>query len=236
VDGFDLDAQIALTHSWTWLFGPSGAGKTTLLRVLCGLTQPDSGKIILGRQTLCDSVEGIHLATHERGIGMVMQQPLLFPHMTVEENLRFAIAEVGRQAGKDLSGAFDPRGQIHVLLERFHIAALAGKKPTSLSGGERQRVALARAIAAPARMLLLDEPLTGLDMAMREELMTTLRSLLARRGIPVLAVTHDVGEVFSNPAEVLLMEDGRITAQGRAETVLAGHRTLLLERLNAAKS
>jgi molybdate transport system ATP-binding protein len=233
LDGFDLNAQISLTQPWTWLFGPSGAGKTTLLRILCGLTRPNSARIQLGREIICDTIEGIYIPTHQRGIGMVMQQPLLFPHWTVEQNIRFALTEQSRLIGNEMAGAFDDQGKLAVLLERFHIAPLAAKKPDSLSGGERQRVVLARAVAAPAKFMLLDEPLTGLDISLRDELMTALRSLLARRGTPVFAVTHDASEVFSSRAEVLVIDAGRITAQGPPETVLAAQRTLLLDRLQA---
>jgi len=230
-NGFELDAQLALSHSWTWLLGPSGSGKTTLLRILCGLTRPHLARIVLGRETLCDSVERVYIPAHLRGVGMVMQQPMLFPHLTVEQNIKFALAEESRFTRKEMLGAFDEKGRLGALLERFHIAGLAKKKPYGLSGGERQRVALARAVAAPAKMLLLDEPLTGLDTPLRDELMSSLQGLLARRGTSVLAVTHDVGEVFSSPSEVMTIEAGKITAQGTPKTVLAAQRARLLETL-----
>ena len=229
--GFELDAQIALSHSWTWLFGPSGAGKTTLLRMLCGLERPQAGSIILGREQLTDTLRNFQKPTCERGIGLVMQEPLLFPHWTVAQNLLFAMEQTSRTSGKEMTGAFDERGKLDVLMERFRIGHIAKKKPVEISGGEKQRVALARAVAAPAMLLLLDEPLTGLDATLREELMTTLRSLLARRGTPVLAVTHDVGEVFSIPGEVMTMEEGRIVEQGPAKIVLAKQREQLLQKL-----
>jgi molybdate transport system ATP-binding protein len=223
-----LDVAFELTHPWTILFGPSGSGKSTILRAIAGLIRPEHAKITLRRrnehQIVADTSAKILVSPHQRFVRWSAQRPALFPHMTVRDNLRFATAA---SPDRDLTIASH--------LERFHIAHIANRLPDKLSGGEQQRASIARAAcSSEGRLLLLDEPFTGLDATLRDELVADLQSFLAETGTPVLSVTHDISEAFQLNAEVLKLHSGRITAQGPAAIVLAEERTRLLAQLNVA--
>jgi molybdate transport system ATP-binding protein len=208
-----LEVQFELTRPWTVLFGPSGSGKSTILRVIAGLLPPAFGRIVLGATTLLDTEAGVNVDPHLRGTPVAPQSPSLFPHLTVGQNLEFG-------------GGFDPR-----LAAVFGIDGLMSKRPAQLSGGEAQRVNLARAVAARPRLLLLDEPFTGLDLPLRSGLIEHLLGWQQKTGLPILSVTHDVAEVFQLGAEVIQLRDGRVAAQGPVAEVLAADRERLLEDL-----
>lgn len=210
--GLELNVKFALRALSAVLFGPSGAGKTSVLRMIAGLDTPQSGEIALFGKNLAGN------SPQERRVGLVMQQPSLFPHMTIEENVRFAAAAGSVEA-----------------LEEFQLQALAKRRPATLSGGERQRVALARALAAKPQALLLDEPFSAMDAATKEQTMSQLDAWLARNPVPVLFVTHDLSEVFSREAEVVLLDRGVVRDQGAAAIVLAEQRAVLLARLECKK-
>ena len=221
VGSLDLDVQFALTKPWTALFAPSGAGKTTVLRLIAGLERPDAGRVRLRRSsdevTLVDTEAGVFVAPHKRKVRLVAQRPALFPHRDVLWNVQYRM---------------DGAEGLEELLGLCRVEHLREKMPSQLSGGERQRVALARALAtSECRLLMLDEPFSGLEGSLRQDLIGDLRAWLARRGTPVLLVTHDVAEVFAAGAEVLRMESGRIVAVGTAEEVLAGERERVLRVL-----
>lgn len=204
-----LDVAFTLRAPWTVLFGPSGSGKTTILRLVQGLERPDSGRVLLRGK----DVSG--LAAHLRPVRSAAQTPRLFPRMMVGENL-----------------AWGAKGAaLEEVLRLFRLEPLAGKRPAALSGGERQRVAVARAVLAALAtkdaLLLLDEPFTGFDMALRDEVLPDLRSYLRQRQVPVLSVTHDIGEAFLLEAEVVRLAEGRIVEQGPVERVLARERERL---------
>jgi ABC-type sulfate/molybdate transport systems ATPase subunit len=220
-----LQVEFTLTQRRNVLFGPSGSGKTTLLRLLAGLLQPASGSIVLGGLTLTGTAAGVALPPGRRSIGYVTQEPALFPHLSVEANIAFGLHGLPRSVR---------RARVSGLLETFALESLACRMPLRLSGGERQRVALARALAPEPAMLLLDEPFTGLDVPLRERTTLALERYLVARDTLVLAVSHDVAEVYASGAEVLLLEAGRIAAQGPAHQVLAPHRERLLRQLGAA--
>jgi ABC-type sulfate/molybdate transport systems ATPase subunit len=216
--GFALQAEFALRSQWTVLFGASGAGKTTLLRILAGLVQPSNGSICMGNKQLLDTARHVSVAPGSRGIGFVPQQTALFPHLTARENLAFGLhrwTHVARQA------------RIEELLRLFAIEAMADRKPKQLSGGERQRVALAQALAPRPELLLLDEPFNALDMRSRAAIMETLQTI----AVPVLYVSHDLADAWQINADALLLEAGRIAAQGETRTVLASQRDQLLAQL-----
>ena len=180
--------------------------------------------------TLNDSAEGIFVPAHKRMVRMAAQQPGLFPHLTVRQNIAYGARNGSRAASDRASRA----NYIDEAMERFRLGHVAGKFPGQLSGGERQRVNLARAATAPGcRILLLDEPFSGLDLALRDELIANLRAWLAYKGSPVLSVTHDISEVFMTGDEVITLEDGRVAAQGPPEIVLAAQRAQLLRQLKA---
>ena len=222
----EIDATFTLTRPWTILFGCSGSGKSTILRAIAGLLQPDRAKIVIHwkNQALVavDTDAGILLRPHKRPIRWAAQRPALFPHMTVRENLSFA-SEVKHAGGEEA---------IALAMQSFRLGHLASRRGSFLSGGEQQRISIARAaIAANGRLLLLDEPFSGLDTPLRDELLADLQIWAAESGTPILSVTHDISEAFQLNAEVLKLHNGRITAQGPAPTVLAQERTRLLAQL-----
>ncbi len=219
---FSLDVDFTLASPRSVLFGPSGAGKSTLLRLLAGLLEPDQGRVALGPALLTDSARGVFVPPGKRGIGYLTQSAALFPHLSVEDNLAFGLHELGRE---------DRRARVARMLTLFSLEGLARRLPLRLSGGERRRVALARALAPGPAMLLLDEPFTGLDTALREATIAALDRYLEGSATTVLSVSHDVAEVYASGAEVLLLEGGRVTAQGPSRDVLARQRERLLRQL-----
>jgi molybdate transport system ATP-binding protein len=223
----EIDAAFELTQPWTVLFGPSGSGKSTILRAIAGLVRPDQARIavrwIKRPRIVIDTVSDVSMPPHKRPVRWAAQRPALFPHMTVRENLGFA---------SDIKNA-DWNQTIDLVTQCFRLAHFANRKPAMLSGGEQQRVSIARAaIAANGRLLLLDEPFTGLDADLRDELLADLQLWATQTKTPILSVTHDISEAFQLNAEVLKLHNGRITAQGPAATVLAEERIRLLAQLS----
>lgn len=202
---FDLDIDVVCQGSVTAIYGPSGAGKTTLLNLVAGLIRPDSGHVELDGQVLYSSVEGTDQPPEARRLGYVFQDDLLFPHLSVDANLRYGYER--------LTGAerrFDP-GQIVELLE---IGPLLRRRPQHLSGGERQRVALGRALLSSPRMLLMDEPLASLDQGLKSRIIPYLRHVRSDLGIPILYVSHSVAEILELTKQVLVLRDGEVLAHG----------------------
>jgi molybdate transport system ATP-binding protein len=232
-----LQASLVLNSAWTVIFGPSGSGKSSILRAACGLL-PEA-KIEFRRQySGPKSLRAEHLPqmtlagwqnlslrpTHRRALAYAPQHAALFPHLSAGDNIRFP-SQVCEPAVKD-------KALVDDVLTLFNLHSLAERMPAQLSGGERRRVALARAFAVPdGRLMLLDEPFTGLDRALRDELLPRLCTWLTARNIPVLSVTHDVDEVLLLNAEVVRLESGRVVAQGPAREVLAAERDRLLQAL-----
>jgi molybdate transport system ATP-binding protein len=218
------------------LFGPSGSGKTTVLRAIAGFVRPDAGRIVscfYGRDVvMTDTAENIFVKPHRRSVRVAGQGAALFPHLTVRENIAF-----GARSRTDTTAAAKI---VEEAITRFQLRGLAEKFPSMLSGGERQRVAIARAATAAVSLgegsiLLLDEPFTGQDVRLRDELIEELRGWLALMERPVLSVTHDVGETFQLGTEVIKIADGRVVRQGPVAEVLALERERLLEQLNPSK-
>jgi len=213
--GFVLDLDVALAPGFTIVFGPSGAGKTTLLNSIAGLEKPDIGRISIGDTIFFDSERGTEMPVERRKIGYVLQDLALFPHMTAEKNVAYALAGLPRREREQRTAA---------ILEWFRIAPLGPRKPAEISGGERQRVALARALVTGPRVLLLDEPLAGLDAATKSKIIGDLRAWNSEHRIPVVYVTHHRDEVFALGERVLVLEDGRIAAQGTPHEVMTAPR------------
>lgn len=180
------------------LWGPSGAGKTTVLNCIAGLTDPDRGEIHVEGRTVFSPEKGISLPPQERKVGFVFQNFALFPHMTAEENVAFAMPR-----GK--------KGEAAALLERFRIAPLAHRRPSELSGGERQRLALARALAIRPKVLLLDEPFNALDRQTRDETYREFLALRATIDMSVILVTHDRSEAELLGTRIYELRDGEVT-------------------------
>lgn len=219
--GFSLDLAMELRTGWNILFGPSGAGKSTFLRVVAGLLHPDEGLIRIDGEVWFDAAKNVFLPPERRSIGFVAQRPVLFPHLTVAQNVVFG----HRLSSKELAEIAAE------MLALFHCAHLAGRRVTELSGGEQQRVALARAAARKPKILLLDEPFRGLDFELRDSILADLQAWLELSHVPVLAVSHDVAEICQLQAHVTRIEGGKLVASGSADEILAVERRQILRRL-----
>lgn len=200
---FNLRAAAELHAPVTALLGASGAGKTSLLRILAGLDRPERGRITLGDVALFDSHTRKDVAAHRRRVGLVFQQPALWPHLTVRRTITYG----GHR-------------QLDAVIALCELEPLLDRRPHKLSGGERQRVALARALTAAPRALLLDEPWTGLDQARRDAVVTLLSRVGATLDIPLVIATHDLGTALCMTDHVALMDAGTLVAHGPTDLVL----------------
>lgn len=208
---FELDLR---SKGTTVLFGPSGSGKTTLLRMLAGLDRPDSGRIEFDGATWFDAQASIHLPPQRRRVGYVTQEPALFPHLSVSDNVGFGVPVPERPT------------RVPKMLFLMGVADLAERLPLELSGGQKQRVALARAVAAKPRILLLDEPLSALDAFGREALRRDLGRFLKAIGLPTILVTHDRSEALALGDDVALIDGGRVLQQGPIADVFSRPRSI----------
>ncbi len=206
------------------LVGPNGAGKTTVLRALAGLIRMDGGHVRLEGTTLEDPSRGIRVPVERRGIGLVFQDHLLFPHLSALENVAFG----PRCAGTSRA---DARRRATSWLERLGVADLAGRRPRRLSGGESQRVALARALAAEPSLLLLDEPLSALDAATRPRVRSELRRHLSEFDGAMLIVTHDPVDAMVLASRLIVVEAGAVVQEGTPEEVSRHPRSEWVARL-----
>jgi molybdate transport system ATP-binding protein len=204
--GFELDAAFRVAKPGvTALFGPSGAGKTTIANAIAGLFRPEGGRIAIDGRVVFDRGAGIDVPPRARRIGYVFQESRLFPHMSVETNLRFGWRRAERRASDD---AF-----AHIV-DMLGLEHLLARKPAKLSGGEKGRVALGRALLASPTLLLLDEPLAALDAARKAEIFPYLEKLRDDARLPMIYVTHSLDEVTRLADELVFVKGGRIAAQG----------------------
>lgn len=192
-------------------FGPSGVGKTTMLRIIAGLTDADEGFVKVGGQFWLDTADGTNLPPRKRKVGFVFQHYALFPNMSVRENLQFAQKNVDKQ-------------HLDELLEIFGLVNLQHRKPGVLSGGQNQRVALARALARKPDLLLLDEPLSALDIEMRSSLQDEILHVHKLWGITTILVSHDLPEVFKLCNRVITFNNGRVTDDGNPYDIFANYK------------
>ncbi|MGA3102985.1 MAG: molybdenum ABC transporter ATP-binding protein [Terriglobales bacterium] len=220
---FSLNVHFRALAGFTILFGASGAGKTTLLDCVAGLTEPDEGRLTAGGEDLYDSEKKTNVAAWRRNIGYVQQDLALFPHMTAEENVAYGLQRLT---------ASERQRRSREMLELFKIAELRGRRPAEISGGERQRVALARALVTEPRALLLDEPLAALDRPTKSLLVADLRKWNQSHRVPILFVTHNHEEVFALGDEVIVLDAGRIVAQGRPHEVMRAPRMETVAQLS----
>jgi molybdate transport system ATP-binding protein len=206
--GFDLQVSFRSDARRLVLFGPSGAGKSQTLKMIAGLTTPDTGHVRLAGRTLYEHRSRIDMPPQQRAVAYMFQDYALFPHLTVRQNIAFALQPGLLNPGRDVRHAAVQRW-----LDAFHLAPVAQQYPEQLSGGQRQRTALARALVAEPRALLLDEPFAALDRALRARLRDELAELQAQLGIPMLLITHDEDDVGLFGDEVLHIADGRLVGE-----------------------
>ena len=208
--GLTLDIKAG---SFFTLFGPSGCGKSTLLRCIAGLETPDSGEIAIGERVVFSSTSRAFVPTYQRRIGMVFPSYAIWPHMTVVETVMFPLEAQG-----DTEGA---RARAQKCLETVGLGALSDRYASKLSGGQQQRVALARAIVGDPKVLLLDEPLSNLDAALRDQMRAELHQLQRRLGITAIYVTHDQSEALSMSDRIAVMRDGEVVEIGTPDDIYA---------------
>lgn len=229
VDERDVSLDLAVPAGETIaVIGENGSGKTTLVEAIAGLVVPDRGSIVLDERVLFETGRGAGgtkrtwVPAHRRGIALLAQDPMLFPHLTALENVAFGPRSAGmsRRRARDLASA---------TLESVDAGDLAGRRPHQLSGGQAQRVALARALAVEPRLLLLDEPLAAVDVAARDEIRRMLRGVLAGRSAVI--VTHDVADAAQLAQRVVVLAGGRVVEQGAVQQVLSCPRTPFTARL-----
>jgi molybdate transport system ATP-binding protein len=215
--GFTLEVNVDLPEvGVTGLFGRSGAGKTTLLRILAGLEHAQ-GHVRIGDETCLDSTRGVFVPAHRRAIGYVFQEPSLFPHLSVRGNLDYAF----KRRRRSVRANPHPEAGIDVVVVTLGLSALLARAPDALSGGERQRVAIARALLASPRLLLMDEPLAGLDARSRSEIFPYLEQLRDVFRVPIIYVSHSLDEMARIADHLVVMEQGRIRAAGPMADVLS---------------
>ena len=219
LSAFTLEVDAELTAGIAGLFGPSGAGKTSLLDLIAGLRRAPSAQIRLGDRVLTDTAQGLSVPARSRRIGYVPQDLALFPHLSVRGNLLYGARGPGKTGAShehDGNGRFS-FAHVTGLLD---LGPLVDRGIAHLSGGEKQRVALARALLSFPELLLLDEPLAGLDRSRRARILAYLRQVHADLQVPMLYVSHHVGEMTALCGEVLLLDRGRITGQGEPAALL----------------
>jgi molybdate transport system ATP-binding protein len=209
--GFSLDVEFSVTAGITVLFGPSGAGKTLVLDSIAGFVDPEEGRILLDDEILFDGATGIHVTPQKRNCGYVFQNDALFPHMTLRENLEFAAERRPR---------LERHRHVTEMLEKFRLSESAGRRPHQVSGGQRQRCSIARALIGAPKLLLLDEPGTGLDAPLRAEFYAALRQVRQEFETPMLLVTHDLEESFELGEEMLVLRDGKLAQSGTPREIL----------------
>jgi molybdate transport system ATP-binding protein len=197
-----IDVEFQATSRLTAIFGKSGSGKSSIINMIAGLVKPAEGRIVVDNRVLFDSDLGVNIPVHQRRIGYVFQDGLLFPHFTVEQNLDY-----GRRFNR---GVLEPR----VIISLLDLAALLKRKPINLSGGEKQRVAIGRALISNPSLLLMDEPLASLDEARKSEILPYIETLRDEMKLPIVYVSHSAQEVNRLAGDVVHIDNGKFIAQG----------------------
>jgi molybdate transport system ATP-binding protein len=208
---FPLEPRFEAGDELVVLIGASGSGKSLTLKAVAGLLTPDSGTIVLpGGVIAFDAAARVNIPPQRRSVGYVVQDLALFPHLTVRQNIEFGL--MGRPRAAVARRATE-------LIGLLRLDGLEDRRPGAISGGQQQRVALARALAGAPRLLLLDEPFSALDPALRSELRRELLSLRRRLGLTVLFVTHDIGEAYALADRIVVYHDGRVIQDSRRDDV-----------------
>lgn len=203
--GFALDVDFRAGRGVTAIFGPSGSGKTTIVNAIAGLFRPKQGRIVMDGGVALDTARGVFIPARARRAGYVFQDARLFPHMTVENNLRFGWRRAARRASE---------AEVEHVVDLLGLSPLLRRYPRALSGGEKGRVALGRALLSGPEILLLDEPLAALDVGRRSEILPYFERLRDETALPIIYVSHAVDEVARLADEVVVLADGRVAAQG----------------------
>lgn len=221
--GVDLDVTVG-DGDVLAVLGPNGAGKSTLLSLIAGLLRPDVGRVELGGTVVTDTDSGTFVPAYARGVAMLSQEAMLFPHMTVTANVAYA----PRCKGQSRSAS---RETARRWLDAVDAGHLADRKPAELSGGQAQRVAVARALAADPRVLLLDEPMAALDVTAAPALRRLLRDILRGQGRTAIIVTHDLLDALAIADRVVVIDDGRVVESGPSRSVLTTPRSTFAARI-----
>ena len=208
-NGFLLDAKAEVEEGMTGVFGPSGHGKTTLLNAVAGLVKPDSGFIEINGESVFDAECKTNLPARKRKIGYVFQDVRLFPHLSVRQNLKYGLRN-------ENAGNIDLE-EVTGILQINH---LQHKKPSECSGGEKQRIAIGRALLSGARVLVMDEPFSAVDVNLRNNIIPFLHRVNNRFKIPMLIVSHDLPDLLSITSNLLLLEEGKVKALGKFQDLI----------------
>ncbi|MBZ0160335.1 ABC transporter ATP-binding protein [Candidatus Methylomirabilis sp.] len=226
--GFHLRTQLVIGDGITALYGPSGSGKSLTLLAIAGLIRPASGTIRINGRSVFDANAGIDLAPHLRRVGLVFQEYALFPHKTVSGNLSFGLPRG--------TPAHEAACRVDEMLQLLRLQSFAQRYPHQLSGGQRQRVALGRALIGRPEILLLDEPFSALDPAVREMLRQELLQMLADYKGTILLVTHDLQEAYLMASTIAIIDGGKVLQMGTREEVLHQPRTRRVAEHTGAKN
>lgn len=225
LDSRDVDVELSLDDGDVLaVLGANGAGKSTVLSLIAGLLRPDSGRITLGEDVVTDTDAGVFVRPHARGVAMLAQQALLFPHMSVAANVAYGPRCRGL-------GRAHARSVAHQWLQTVDAADLSDRRPAQLSGGQAQRVAIARALAAEPQVLLLDEPMAALDVTAAPAVRRVLRSVLRDGGRTAVMVTHDLLDALGVANKVIVIDGGRIVERGSVRDVLTTPRSEFAARI-----
>jgi molybdate transport system ATP-binding protein len=222
---FELDLSLKVAPGICCVLGPSGSGKSTLLAAIAGLVRPDEGRIALGDEVWLDTGRQIDVPVERRRVAYVFQSLALFPHLDAIHNVEYGM--------KRTIPRVERHDRAEALLARLGVGHLARRRPRTFSGGEAQRVALARALALEPRVMLLDEPFSALDRALRLSLIDLVRGLVDELEVPLLHVTHSIGEARSLADHVVHVEHGKVVAEGRPADVLPA-KTVAVDDLDDA--
>lgn len=215
---FLLDAEFKCFESALGVFGPSGCGKSTLLRAIAGLVRPHSGHITLDGQPLFSADQHIFIPPHKRHIGLVFQDARLFPHWSVEQNLRAGECLKERIANR-------PFG-FNDIVDLLNINHLIDRDVADLSGGEKQRIAIGRTLLSNPKLLLMDEPVTGLDVSLKMQILPFLARIHQKLEIPTILISHDLGEILQLTDQLMLMRNGTVVGQGKLDQLAKAPKTL----------
>ncbi len=221
-DSLMIDVNLRAADGITVLFGHSGAGKTSILRAIAGILTPNEGRITLDERVFFDSASGALMPIRGRRVGYVFQNHLLFPHLTAEQNVLYGARSHSRQTA---------RKRVRELFSLLGIQRTAARYPRELSGGEQQRVALARALATEPHIMLLDEPLSAVDVAMRSRLLEEISDMQSRSGIPFLYVTHNHSEAVRLGKMMYVIHEGKVMQEGSPLEIFNAPRTAPVARM-----